>query len=1614
MDTETFLNTLKGWPYATKLLRALPRSDLIEEHAMWLTARTLSIGNLIAYVGSGTSMAYGRVSWRQLAVNVASAALHDTSANSHSPSSTSIRTLLTETLKYVRKNSADRDGILPMFELAQSLYLACGKPQGLMKAIESQVKNDVVHLAQFLPEKETIPDKPYTLTAISDLTRSRNFSGQPISQTIAKKFLKRKGHLIAHRYLAPQQRFILEYLALPTAEQVKLHNQTPTPAQRSEIVPAERDPIGTLLKTLRIHRYLTLNYDREIERLFEDGGMTVLNTNLPPRGLNLNDQTTNPLSPKYQSFVLDDDTAGDLVAFSLNDTREEYTTFHLHGQGQVNLVVTEADYRRRYARSFPRTSLLESASRLTLSCNPLLFLGVGMSEEDVLRPLRQIVDNTAVHPDRLVVALLPAPNSEKEALQPIKLFHRYGIYTIGYGIIEINGKPENILAQCRELIEALRAVVNSENLSASRRTCKKLMALPILATGNLSTLAERVDAAINTNCALSLELWFLGQLAEQLATVGNIAPLLPEERQRLNRTLTEIDGGITSTMLVAKLREIHSRSRVWMTNWSKLPTYRVPLLHTRANHANRAVQIFTRHAQLQASQSGTDPSQRYLADAASTTFRDFFVALDALPKSVTRPHESRIFLVTGRRGVGKGYFSSALTSCEKLKLLATRINENRDFHRVCYINLGTSSQIGSAIDSLIAFFADSPIDAKTLTDINNQARINSLRRSLPDSSKSRHLLVVNGIHRLLGREGYAKNAQILRVLNALILGNPKANLDIVLVGDIEWTRYCATCNLEPNRTNGEAHVFGSGGHLLPDGRKSHTHGDSFYEMLRRRPHIQYTLTRSEPIELVCNYFHDLFNLFSEVATSKVEVTSTRQASGRLPGDSRLGNAARGEQNPGGFKDPSRELSNQLVSAMARVWERTGRNRYLMCVILSCCDEKSRPTPGVSDTPERNSSRRAAALEFMAKIDSDLASVRTEQRAVGTIDAVLREYQSQSENGEPSLAASSKVKIDHTECASAEAHEEISRISSGVAFNNLMQVIVWHLAVIDQPFEGITLGDCPIVKRALGKIEHTALVDKTMLVSAALTVLQARSLVFAFTSRANEQSDADWRACRYSVHRVVQLTVFTKLGSSFLEFPQIDYFTVSLYATQPDDLPSLNADAHSNLMRTVAGLSGYPESEDFEIFHSQKSASRKAAMLRGALGILRSVFSVAVLLRQSPIGRGHPDVLESGVLEEHRRLAYWVLRASIEISAPEQSDPGKSARPSSLERRQLADSAILQLNGTFVEDGVFYREEVAWLLNEVGLISLIQGRLHDSLSLLDRALKVAEDIDGTSRGALCCRIGLNRVIVDIERGRFTDALRLLDVVASATDETVVMKRVVDGYRGLVFHLKGRISEAERYYRQALDGIAIGGTSGISHVQRRYADRGLIVLCRSRAASIFARHLGDLQRARGDLIAARESLKLSLHLAQEGRHEDVRHLTILSMTRLGLEKNSGYDPRVAHAQIMEVEKYSRELGLPRITAEALEISARYQLFAGDAQSARELALSALELANLHGLRLRKISCMLVLAKALFDLRDLRASSSIASAAMRSAERSDYHAAFAEAQQLLARLGAFDKST
>lgn len=215
---------------------------------------------------------------------------------------------------------------------------------------------------------------------------------------------------------------------------------------RRSIIDATLDPLDRTVGRLGIWRYVTTNYDFEIERYFMDRGFRRFprhEPTQPRRGVaepDTGDFRSDGIGGVLRDQSFRRDRAGDLIAFGIGDPRDVAAVFHLHGRVGLDdpIVITERDYMDLYLRQDGWRETVDDGIAMTFSNSPLLFLGLGMTEGDLLRPLRQFMSNRDRTLGYQAIALLPAEKPVEERTKfASSLYLRYGVHTIFYGGGEI-------------------------------------------------------------------------------------------------------------------------------------------------------------------------------------------------------------------------------------------------------------------------------------------------------------------------------------------------------------------------------------------------------------------------------------------------------------------------------------------------------------------------------------------------------------------------------------------------------------------------------------------------------------------------------------------------------------------------------------------------------------------------------------------------------------------------------------------------------------------------------------------------------------------------------------------------------------------------------------------------------------------------------------------------------------------------------------------------------------------------------------------------------------------------------------------------------------------------
>lgn len=191
-----------------------------------------------------------------------------------------------------------------------------------------------------------------------------------------------------------------------------------------------------VLVHLPVRRFVTTNYDVEIERaLSKQKSLSFDRFGIDKEG--------RPPSNRL-SFTQEVDESEQLVRFAMARPRGAPMVFHCHGRFDrpASVIATERDYQRWYLgghRGFG--THFSHVVELLFGSNPLLFVGYGLGDEDLLRPLRILgAADPQRKQERPIFAILPEAEEGGDWHRHENLFERYGLHVIPY--LDSSSDPE--------------------------------------------------------------------------------------------------------------------------------------------------------------------------------------------------------------------------------------------------------------------------------------------------------------------------------------------------------------------------------------------------------------------------------------------------------------------------------------------------------------------------------------------------------------------------------------------------------------------------------------------------------------------------------------------------------------------------------------------------------------------------------------------------------------------------------------------------------------------------------------------------------------------------------------------------------------------------------------------------------------------------------------------------------------------------------------------------------------------------------------------------------------------------------------------------------------------
>jgi tetratricopeptide (TPR) repeat protein len=1566
------------WPYAAESARANRDPEQIEAQAKKILARGVQTQRLVAFVGSGVSLAYGRLSWAGLV-----SALYDLVISSGAER---------DPLKLATKSPKEQ---LTSLWSTKDAFL---KEKDLV--LKSQVLSDLLAQVDKYQKGSTLPVK--TKELLQDYlgfikTNLDMLVPEPVGIEVLQKLkdavdkeTKGPRHPNGEYGLKP---VLGDFIGVQTCadasseelkEKLIKHLHAPSIGLDS--------PLRQLIIEWGIRRFITPNYDEEIERSLE--ALDFHRRNAP----DLEDPFEKPPvqksgHPSQQFFEKEFDVinfsrakTGSTVRFAIDGARHNASVLHIHGnvQDEDSIVLTESDYQRLYLEEHPRRDLVNNAMLSNFSANPMLFVGSEANEDDLLRPMRQFLSGVGHRQDRMVVViLLNGKEKDERTFQKVTLLQKYGVYAIHVGSAgKVNGPQDpdwfatyssnkwdvtsagaklltafreleaqkregnaNIVAEQATLISTWNAFVGCLN-SAEKKLNELKGKSEVLGAVNAKVITqdgtgiqELIDKIITTfKRFIDISVAWLFFKKPQID--------LPFELGKLTVVYETATSRLMTLFLSAKLYELRTDLQTEIAKDLKLLTpYFRPLEKNRAKVVNRGLRekgyhLEKRHAVATVSKGLSDKRTSIKQQGEKCD-----EGISALVKNIKWAQQEcvkeknnikkeklngrRTIIVCAPRGTGKGgQFDELINDSsgryQSLEKLLETLNGSIRLSDgtgptaktfVLHLNLSFSNEIGTILGQIVN-------------------ALDCLNKPLKSDSKDQLERLAQGLKRLTSPNRRGVHRRLLLVFgNAGVMfdrqGRPKNGQIRRVMAELMDERYAET-PLDLVLYVGESQIPRALRSPSEATRKSMAVTDAL-----RADFIQLESPENNEDERLlrrANRVNILMGIHKKSMTWVFPLNRTKVidlAEAYFPKLKCLIPETKGA------KKAEKKEFDELCK---RIYFATGGSRFAQTLILAYLDFLN---------PQKASNAMNAKGNTLVSKLNGLSPTSAIQSCIALVlDAWSAEH--------VIAPASRKIKIQRRKekVASLGWITYILEHPTQTIWAISVE-LMWLLTAFSHPIEISVLAACPGVSKSVGdwfselgivsgESISTEPSDKFKLaVRALLEVLVIRRLVFRLEPRPmpectvlQQQEAGEYR---YAMHRHMQRYFMRKMGGRGAESSQWDQFTTTLYASQPDEAPNLKPNVRDALDEVLQRLTRFPEAkgkyrraEDWKAY--MKLMIQEANCIRAAYAMLRSTYSVSAMAHAAhqPLADDAPGNA-FGHMEHYRRLVQWVIQAASYWEVEVRGTPKSELTWKSSDGSPL---------------GIFYPGELVWLYNECGVIALAQGKLQDAETMLGLALQAARRIESDDSGSLATRIKLHAGLVELEKGRPEAARQLLNPIAKRQGGHHVPPLIARYYLGLLEHIGGN-------YRVAL-----------SHYEA--ADNGLKNEDRSRAAAFVAIGRADVEfKLHQDSKKALSIAEEAINLAQHGGHQDVRVLALLGKVRICVD--AGLTDKSDLFEILNfAQGYATMMGMPRIACGVHELRARLLMRQGEYHTSAAEATTSLEIAALYDMKLMKIRALVTLAR------------------------------------------------
>lgn len=379
-------------------------------------------------------------------------------------------------------------------------------------------------------------------------------------------------------------------------------------------------------------------------------------------------------------------------------------------------MVTNEDYQKHYLSIDDQRADMEDALSAAFGGNAILFVGSGMGEDDLLRPLRQFVGDHVPRSRRLAIAIVPADKKGGDRavdLEKLRSLQRYGVYTIHTGNAGFErGEPKpskgvsvRWLSRVAELRRRLDDVLNPKR-SGTVETCCRAVTKWMSTAFKAATLAVPTSLegvrisdypALDLRHELVLFNTVIGFVRKDLKAIRQGEPPQDTPTTALRYALDGSMDSIVGAFLCARLIRAKRDEAEFISEWLRIPEAENPTrvvretldaLREKAERKKKPWDsrkpLWVRHGVNlgEPPRAMTDDSgpiltlarpdrtvtaeksmhwRRFYGRAPSQTFNHLLrcFAGEAAQRALHTPPEGRrLFVFVGLRGVGKGSFFS--------------------------------------------------------------------------------------------------------------------------------------------------------------------------------------------------------------------------------------------------------------------------------------------------------------------------------------------------------------------------------------------------------------------------------------------------------------------------------------------------------------------------------------------------------------------------------------------------------------------------------------------------------------------------------------------------------------------------------------------------------------------------------------------------------------------------------------------------------------------------------------------------------------------------------------------------------------------------------------------